>query len=48
MVIAWIAFALAMAVVEVASVAQNLGSALKTAANQVIDLTPLFATFEAM
>ena len=34
--------------VEVASVAQNLGSALKTAANQVIDLTPLFATFEVM
>jgi uncharacterized LabA/DUF88 family protein len=34
--------------VEVASVAQNLGSALKTAANAVIDLSPLFATFEAM
>src|ERR1700716_1613045 len=31
--------------VEVASVAQNLGSALKTAANAVIDLTPLFPTF---
>ena len=30
--------------VEVASVVQNLGSALKAAANQVIDLTPLFAT----
>jgi uncharacterized LabA/DUF88 family protein len=34
--------------VEVASVAQNLGSALKTAANEVIDLTPLFATFEVL
>src|SRR5439155_5334296 len=34
--------------VEVASVAQNLGSALKTAANQVIDLAPLFATFDVM
>src|SRR5439155_13600849 len=34
--------------VEVASVAQNLGSALKSAANQVIDLAPLFATFEVM
>src|SRR3977135_2518017 len=34
--------------VEVASGAQNLGSALKTAANQVIDLTPLFATFEVI
>ena len=34
--------------VEVASVVQNLGSALKAASNQVIDLTPLFATFEAM
>jgi uncharacterized LabA/DUF88 family protein len=34
--------------VEVASVAQNLGSALKAAANEVIDLTPLFATFEAL
>ncbi|MEY2557587.1 MAG: hypothetical protein QOE34_1012 [Verrucomicrobiota bacterium] len=34
--------------VEVASVAQNLGSALKTAANAVIDLSPLFATFEAI
>jgi uncharacterized LabA/DUF88 family protein len=32
--------------VEVASVAQNLGSALKTAANEVIDLGYLFATFE--
>jgi uncharacterized LabA/DUF88 family protein len=34
--------------VEVASVAQNLGSALKTSANKVIDLAPLFATFEIM
>ena len=34
--------------VEVASVAQNLGSALKTAANAVIDLAPLFATFEIL
>jgi uncharacterized LabA/DUF88 family protein len=34
--------------VEVASVAQNLGSALKTSANEVIDLAPLFATFESM
>ena len=33
---------------EVASVAQNLGSALKTAANAVIDLAPLFATFEIL
>jgi uncharacterized LabA/DUF88 family protein len=34
--------------VEVASVGQNLGSGLKSAANQVIDLAPLFATFEMM
>ena len=34
--------------VEVASVAQNLGSALKTTANEVIDLAPLFTTFELM
>ena len=34
--------------VEVASVAQNLGSGLKTAANEVIDLAPLFASFEVM
>jgi uncharacterized LabA/DUF88 family protein len=34
--------------VEVASVAQNLGSGLKSAANAVIDLTPLFATFEIL
>ena len=34
--------------VEVASVAQNLGSGLKSAANTVIDLGPLFATFEIL
>ena len=34
--------------VEVASVAQNLGSVLKSAANAVIDLAPLFRTFELM
>jgi uncharacterized LabA/DUF88 family protein len=34
--------------VEVASVAQNLGSALKASANAVIDLAPLFETFERM
>jgi uncharacterized LabA/DUF88 family protein len=34
--------------VEVASVAQNLGSGLRSAANEVIDLTPLFATFETL
>ena len=34
--------------VEVASVAQNLGSVLKSAANGVIDLAPLFRTFELM
>ena len=34
--------------VEVASVAQNLGNALKTTANAVIDLAPLFRTFEMM
>ncbi len=34
--------------VEVASVAQNLGGALKTAANSVIDLAPLFSSFEPM
>ena len=32
--------------VEVASVTQNLGSVLKSAANAVIDLAPLFRTFE--
>src|SRR5436190_6035305 len=34
--------------VEVASVAQNLGNALKSTANAVIDLAPLFRTFELM
>jgi uncharacterized LabA/DUF88 family protein len=34
--------------VEVASVAENLGSGLKSAANAVIDLAPLLATFEPM
>lgn len=34
--------------VEVASVAQNLGNVLKAAANTVIDLAPLFRTFELM
>src|SRR6184192_1087531 len=34
--------------VEVASVAQNLGSILKSTANDVIDLAPLFRTFEIM
>src|ERR1700737_4329394 len=34
--------------VEVASVAQNLGNILKSAANAVIDLAPLFRTFEMM
>jgi uncharacterized LabA/DUF88 family protein len=34
--------------VEVASVAENLGSGLKTAANEVIDLAPLLATFELL
>ena len=34
--------------VEVASVAQNLGNILKSAANEVIDLAPLFKTFEMM
>ena len=34
--------------VEVASVSENLGSGLKSAANEVIDLAPLLATFEAM
>ena len=34
--------------VEVASVAQNLGGALRTAANKVIDLAPLFSSFEPM
>ena len=34
--------------VEVASVAQNLGNILKSAVNDVIDLAPLFRTFEMM
>jgi len=34
--------------VEVASVAQNLGSALKASANAIIDLAPLFNSFEAI
>lgn len=34
--------------VEVASTAQTLGSGLKGAANEVIDLVPLFETFELM
>jgi uncharacterized LabA/DUF88 family protein len=34
--------------VEVASVAQNLGSALKASANETIDLDPLFNSFEPM
>jgi len=34
--------------VEVASVAANLGNLLKSAANDVIDLAPLFRTFEVM
>jgi uncharacterized LabA/DUF88 family protein len=32
--------------VEVASVAANLGNMLRSAANDVIDLAPLFRTFE--
>jgi len=34
--------------VEVASVAANLGSALKSSANAVVDLAPLFETFDAL
>jgi uncharacterized LabA/DUF88 family protein len=34
--------------VEVASVAANLGNILRAAANEVIDLAPLFRTFEIM
>jgi uncharacterized LabA/DUF88 family protein len=34
--------------VEVASVAANLGNMLRSAANDVIDLTGLFRTFEIM
>src|SRR5881398_3753013 len=34
--------------VEVASVAANLGNTLRSAANEVIDLAPLFRTFDIM
>jgi uncharacterized LabA/DUF88 family protein len=34
--------------VEVAATAQTMGAGLKTAANEVIDLVPLFETFEIM
>ena len=34
--------------VEVASVAQNLGSALKASANEITDLAPLINTFEGL
>ena len=34
--------------VEVASLAQTLGAGLKTSANEVIDLAPLLATFDAL
>ena len=34
--------------VEVAATAQTLGSGLKGAANEVLDLVPLFSTFEPM
>src|ERR1044071_1948335 len=34
--------------VEVASVAQNLGNVLRSTANEVIDLAPLFRTFEIL
>ena len=34
--------------VEVASVAQNLGSALRASSNEIIDLAALFSTFEPM
>src|SRR5256885_1809115 len=34
--------------VEVASVAANLGNMLRAAANEIIDLAPLFRTFEMM
>ena len=34
--------------VEVASLAQNLGSALKTSANEIIDLAPILATFDPL
>lgn len=34
--------------IEVASVAQNLGNVLKASANEIIDLAPLYESFEAM
>ena len=34
--------------VEVASIAQVLGSGLKTSANEIIDLAPLLATFDPL
>ena len=34
--------------VEAAATAQTLGAGLKSAANEVIDLVPLFETFELM
>ena len=34
--------------VEVAAIAPTLGAGLKTSANEVIDLAPLLATFEAL
>jgi uncharacterized LabA/DUF88 family protein len=34
--------------VEVASVPQNLGGILKASANEIIDLDPLFDSFEVM
>jgi len=34
--------------VEVASLAQTLGSALKTSANEIIDLAPILATFDPL
>jgi uncharacterized LabA/DUF88 family protein len=34
--------------VEVASIAQTLGAGLKTAANEVVDLAPLLATFDPL
>lgn len=34
--------------VEVASVAQTLGSGLKTSANEIIDLAPLLDTFDSL
>jgi hypothetical protein len=34
--------------VEAAATAQTLGAGMKSAANEVIDLVPLFETFELM